>query len=285
MSFFKKFVRPFRPYLFRLFLLILKMRKKKNILILWNRGLGDIALGLYGLNLRIKEIIPDCQITYLTREDLAIGFSFLKNCQYIVDPEMKRGCKYTISKKFIDAFDYCLLKPNPTDWLIDLLSTLTPKLEIENLEPNFSKSKIGIHVQSETGQFYGYEKNWPKDAFLELIKKLNQKGIRPVLFGLKKDTFFQQVDAEDRRGELDLSSVMKKIIHECHTLIAPDSGILSLFYYFTQPNPIHVISLWSDPNQGILKQNVPSPNPLLKHTPLIEKDLKNLSVEKVLKHL
>jgi ADP-heptose:LPS heptosyltransferase len=285
MSVFKKLARPFKPYLFRLFLLTLKMRKKKNILILWNRGLGDIALGLYGLNSRIKEIIPDCQITYLTREDLAIGFSFLKNCQYIVDPKMKRGCNYIVSKKILGAFDYCLRKPNPTDWLIDLLSTLTPKLELEDLQLNFTKNKIGIHVQSETGQFYGYEKNWPTEAFLLLIEKLNQKGVRPILFGLKKDSFFQNVDVEDQRGDLDLSSVMKKIINECHTLIAPDSGILSLFYYFAHPNPIHVVSLWSDPKQGILKQNVLSPNPLLKHTPLIEKDLKNLSVEKVLNSL
>lgn len=285
MSVFKKIIRPLRPYLFRFFLFILRIRRKKNILIVWNRGLGDIALGLYGLNVRIKQMIPDCQITYLTRTDLACGFSFLDGSKYIVDDLMTRGERYHPAKVITDSFDYCFKKPNPTDWLLDLLCTITPNLKIKGFHPNFTKNTIGIHVQSETSQFYGYEKNWPQESFLELIKRLNQRGIKPILFGLKKDSFFSEVDVEDTRGELDLLSVMEKIINDCHTLIAPDSGILSLFYYFSHPNPIHVISLWSDPKQGILKQNVPSPNDELKHTPLIEKDLKNLSVEKVLKLL
>ncbi len=53
---------------------MLKKQSGKKILIFWNRGLGDIALGLFAIVHRIREFIPDSQITFLTRPNLRDGF-------------------------------------------------------------------------------------------------------------------------------------------------------------------------------------------------------------------
>jgi hypothetical protein len=73
----------------------------------------------------------------------------------------------------------------------------------------------------------------------------------------------------------------------CSHLVVPDSGVLSLTYFIDQSFPLTIVSLWADPLQGVLKQNVVSPNPVLVHHPLIAKegDLKNVSVEQVLEYI
>jgi UDP-N-acetylglucosamine/UDP-N-acetylgalactosamine diphosphorylase len=57
-----------------------------------------------------------------------------------------------------------------------------------------------------------------------------------------------------------------------------------MIYYLDEAFPIRLITLWADPNHGILKQNVPSPNPKLIHSPLIGKkrDLSTVSVNQVM---
>ena len=59
----------------------------RRILIPWNRGLGDIALGLYALVYRIRKAIPDARITFVTRPDLAEGFKLLDNVETIIVKE------------------------------------------------------------------------------------------------------------------------------------------------------------------------------------------------------
>ena len=285
MGFIKKLFKPLAPTFFRLRLIFWKLQKKKSFLILWNRGLGDIALGLYGLNLRIRENIQEAQITYITREDLKIGFEFLGNCNVIVDPMMKRGKPYLMHEDLKREHAIIIEKANPTDWLLDQLNHIQPKMTLGQINLHKVKTKIALHVQSETGQFYGYEKNWPTSSFRNLIQKLNLQGITPLLIGLKKDDSYKELLVEDLRGELKLDQTIRLILEECHTLVAPDSGILSLVYYFEHPSPLKIISLWADPHQGILKQKVSSPNPLLNHIPLIEKDLKNLDVDSVMRVL
>jgi hypothetical protein len=58
-------------------------------------------------------------------------------------------------------------------------------------------------------------------------------------------------------------------------------------YYLNSPFKLNVVSLWADPKQGVLKQQVQSPNPLLQHIPLIakHKDICNISVKQVIKTL
>ncbi len=59
--------------------------------------------------------------------------------------------------------------------------------------------------------------------------------------------------------------------------------MLTAAYYLAQSFPLDVVSLWSDPRQGILKQGCPSPNPELRHVALVGRgdDVRNLSVGEV----
>src|SRR5579871_4557687 len=73
-------------------------KEGRKILLGWNRGLGDIALGLYAIIQRIREKIPDAEITFLTRENLRDGFSLLKNIEILIAPDWKRGEVVSVSK-------------------------------------------------------------------------------------------------------------------------------------------------------------------------------------------
>ena len=63
----KKLIRKFGPNPLDRILEKAKQKNHKTFLIYWNRGLGDIALGLYAIVHRIRETIPDAEITFLTR--------------------------------------------------------------------------------------------------------------------------------------------------------------------------------------------------------------------------
>lgn len=54
-------------------------------------------------------------------------------------------------------------------------------------------------------------------------------------------------------------------------------------FYVDEAFPLQVVSLWSDPRQGVLKQAVASPNPLLRHCALVgdDDDVRRLSVDRV----
>ena len=259
----------------------MRVLNKNKILIIWTKGLGDIALGLFALNTRILKWIPQSKITYLTRPDLHQGIELLRNCQVISDPLMKRGQPYIVSEKIKTDFDHIVYNCAPTFWIYDLLKKLTPRLKLESLNSSVKKSKIAIHVQTETAEFYRYDKNWPLEKFKKLIRRLNALGEKPVLLGLKKDDHFLDLYVEDLRGEKSILEVFHLILEECRVLIAPDSGILSMVYYLDHQVSLKVISLWSDPNQGILKQGVDSPNSLLEHIYFCNRDLSLVDVESV----
>ena len=109
-------------------------RKSKHFLICWNRGLGDIPLGLYALIYRIREFIPDVKITFLTRSDLLLGFSLLNQIEVLVDPSWKRGKPFNLKsslaclQKSEESFDVIIEHPDPTRWLKWQLGRITPKL-------------------------------------------------------------------------------------------------------------------------------------------------------------
>ncbi|MEN9654087.1 MAG: hypothetical protein RL235_199, partial [Chlamydiota bacterium] len=44
----------------------LARKARRSVLLGWNRGLGDIPLGVYAMVWRIKELVPDAAITILT---------------------------------------------------------------------------------------------------------------------------------------------------------------------------------------------------------------------------
>ena len=281
MGLIRKLLRPLSPFFFRFRLIFFRLIGIKRFEIVWNRGLGDIALGLYGLNLRIYEIIPDAQIHYFTRSDLKEGFTLLANCNVTVDVAMKRGQKVVWSQNK-PPNTVRIFKPNPTDWLKDQLKKVVPKLKIELPSIVLDKSEVALHVDSETGQYYGYEKNWPIEKFKILIEKLNEKGVIPVLIGLKKTEDFSHLKVKDLRGELGLIELMQYLLGFVKVIVAPDSGILSILYYLDVAIPIKVVSFWSDPHQGILKQGVKSPNPYLDHFALVQKDLRQLEPKRLL---
>lgn len=282
---------------------LLKRAKKvqhKRFLICWNRGLGDIPLGLYALTHRIRQFIPDATITFATRKDLADGFKMLDNVSTLIDPEWKRGALFDVKSTLIKAnltpsdFDVILEKPDPTRWLMWQLGKLVPKLSWnpawDFLHERFSlqpmTSYLGVHVQTETQ--YAYEKNWPIDFWNELFQKaIHEKGVKILLFGFAPNPVFEGPGIIDLRGKTSLFEMLAVIKNRCRYLLVPDSGVLSMAYYMNVSFPIDIVSLWADPKQGVLKQNVSSPNPFLRHIPLIaqDKDLRTVKTSTVLQSL
>lgn len=271
----------------------------QKFLVCWNRGLGDIPLGLYALTKQIHKFIPGASVTFLTRKDLAPGFELLGGVSVLVNSQWKRGNSYDLdlSLEQVGAqrkdFDVILEHPDPTRWLQWQLGKLTPRLqwkpEWDALSISFSLPKeplIGVHVQTETS--YSYEKNWPtshwNDFFLRATRDF---GAKIVLFGFSPFPSFEGNGIIDLRGKTTLFEMLSIIKNCCKSLLVPDSGILSITYYIDSPFPIQVVSLWADPNQGVLKQGVSSPNPLLRHHQLIaeEKNLSTVSVAQVINTL
>lgn len=230
--------------------------------------MGDVPLGLYGINLRIHQVQPNARIHYLIREDLVDIFSMLPGCTYEVVPGMKRGDGTRLG-----------LVVDPTKEAPWIPETVLPRLTLPEIDiTRFALSGrryIGMHIDTETGHFYGYEKNWPETHWRALIERAVALGFTPILFGTTKKN--EYVGALDLRGETSLKEVCEIVASHCTALVAPDSGILSTIYYIDRSYPLTVYSLWSDPNQGVLRQGVPSPNPELIHKPLIAEDLSTIA--------
>jgi hypothetical protein len=276
-----------------------KRDNKRRFLILWNRGLGDIALGLYALVLRIKDFIPDAEITFITRKDLEDGFRLLEGVNFISVSWWERGKPLDIGDTLIrlniknSDYDVFIEKVNPTKWLSWQIGNITPKLrwknEYDNLYKRFaldpSRFYIGAHVNTETQQFYGYNKDWHIENWQTLFEKLSEdQNKRIILFGINKTDHFNYPSVIDLRGKTTFLEMLSIIKNCCNILVAPDGGVLSTVYYLDVIFPITIISLWGDSNQGIMKQAVPSSNKGIKHIPLIGKDnnIVNISTEEVL---
>lgn len=254
-------------------------RGVKTVAIPWNRGMGDIALGLYAIVHRIRSFIPDAKITFITRSDLQESFQLLKGVDVVVDPSLERSVR---KSSFSFAADLILENADPSYWVAWQRGSLTPKLEWDcgwdDLCKRFDLPSgcVAAHVHCETG--YYFERNWPAEKWQELFSLLE----RPViLFGLKKEPLFKHPLLHDLRGETSTLEMLSIIKNRCSVLIAPDSGVLGLTYFLNTPFPVRVVSLWADPNHGVLKQNVPSPNPLLEHYPVISPNRKNAALIRV----
>lgn len=278
-------------------------RGYKRFLVAWNRGLGDIPLGLFAFVNRVKQYIPEPEITFLTRPELEDAFQLLEGVSVIVAPSWKRedgtptisGIKKTINIMGIDQkdFDVILNKVDPKGELKDCWGKLIPALKWKNnydtLWKNFdikclSGKLIGVHIDTETQKFYAHKKDWPPENWQMLFKKLSEnRDIKIILFGIRKTSSFDLPSVIDLRGKTSLLEMLSVIKNCCSILIAPDGGVLSITYYLNVNFPITVISLWGDPNQGILKQAVASPNIGLRHIPLTGRgnDISNITAEDV----
>lgn len=276
-----KIWRKFTPNPFESYLQTAKNKNQKRFLLTWNRGLGDVALGLYAMVHRIRECIPNAQITVLTRLDLKEGFSLLEGVETIAAPNWKRGETFSLRSTLKElklersSFDVLIENPDPTKWCKWQLGTLVPKLKWKNewddLVAKFAipdGQYVGVQVQTETS--YGYEKNWPEKNWKELLNKLyKERDVKAILFGQGTASDFLEEGMIDLRGKTTLLEMLSVIKNCCNYLVVPDSGVLSLSYYIDTSFPIKIVSLWADPRQGVLKQNVASPNPKLLHTPLL----------------
>lgn len=276
---------------------LLKRAEKKGaktFLLFWNRGLGDIALGLFAIVHRIREKIPDAKITFLTRENLKDGFTLLSGVDVIVARGLKRGDKVDVRSLINpDHFDVIIENPDPSKWVTWQRGTLTPLLhwqeewdslcEKYGLDPN--EKYVGAHVQTETN--YAHWRNWPLESWQDLFQKITSSGKKVLLFGFEKDDNFAIDGVIDLRGDTPLFELLSIIKNRCEALVVPDSGVSSMVYYLNEDFPIKHISLWADPYMGILKQNVASPNKGLQHIPILgkDKDISMITAQEVYGHI
>ncbi len=265
----------------------------------WNRGLGDIALGLVPLFRRIRAAVPAARIEVYTRDELVAGFA-LTDCDAVhAVPGLARGPAVDVAAaaaalgRALPANAVIFADPDPTRWLDGQRTTYPPLLRWDArwdtladaiVAPAPAGITIGAHVSSETARYYGYVKDWPVAHWRALVARYRDRGdLRWLLFGHAPESTIAGENVIDLRGRTDLASLLAVIRTRCRVLIAPDSGILTLAYYLAGTQDLDVISLWSDPRQGVLKQRCPSPNPRLVHTPLVgpDEDVRALPVERV----
>jgi len=297
--------------------------EKKKFLVVWNRGLGDIPLGLYALTQRMRSFIPNAEITFLTRPDLREGFALLGNVETLVNSNIRRWQEFSLQEVLgqlghqLSEFDEVFEKPDPTRWLKWQIGSLTPKLSWQSgwdsLCERFAIKNgtpiIGVHVQTET--FYnldaadlymaiaqsqisvlckipGVGKKTAEEKWRALFNRAaSEMGAKILLFGFQPTPQFEGEGVIDMRGRTSLIEMMSIIKNHCTHLVVPDSGVLSITYYLDIDCPLTVVSLWADPEQGVLRQKVPSPNARLKHYPLIgkRKDVGRIPVEAVMECL
>ncbi len=265
----------------------------------WNRGLGDIALGLVPLFARIRASDPRARIVVFTRADLADAFRLTDADEVHVVATATRGPAIDVAAAAasagvaLPAAATVFADPDPTRWLDGRRQVFPPALRwdpawnarADRLAPALPGAiDIGAHVSSETAQHYGYVKDWPAAAWRELIARFPAaRGVRWLLLGNEAAPPFAQDNVVDLRGRTAFLDLLALVRARCRVLVAPDSGVLTAAYYLAQDFPLEIVSLWSDPRQGILKQGCASPNPSLAHVPLVGRgdDVRNLACDDV----
>lgn len=279
-----------------------RLREATRFIIFWNRGLGDIPLGLHQVVVELKEQLPAARITVVTRAELAECFELLPVDEIVVDPKLSRADRDVARQSMrraglvVDPHDVVLASPDPTRWFRNgrrrqprlvwpgRFDALARRFDaLFDAEPG-DWIDIAVHVSSETATFYTYRKDWPLDRWQSLFDALRLRHpVRFVLLGLARDAAFDGMRCVDLRGRTSLLEMLSVIMQRCRLLIAPDSGVLTMAYCLDVARPLDVVSLWSDPRQGILKNGMASPNPLLRHIPLVGADeqVERISVDEV----
>ena len=265
----------------------------------WNRGLGDIALGLSPLFTRIRARIAGSRIVLVTRPDLAQMAALAGVDDVVVVQGLPRDAPldplHAAQAHGIAFRDQptVFADPDPTRWLEGQRAAYPPRLAWDAaldagadrfVVPAQGRTVIGAHVNSETAQYYGYIKDWPATSWRALFARFPAaRGVHWLLFGNAAEPRFDFPNVTDVRGSTSLHELLALVRRHCRVLVAPDSGILTAVYYLDNSSPLDVVSLWSDPRQGILKQGCASPNPALRHHPLQGRDgdVRNLAVPDV----
>ena len=272
---------------------------RPDIVFGWNRGLGDIALGLQPLFLRIRRVKPQARIVVVTRGELREGFLLTEADEVLAVEDLARGAPLDVRAvaraRGLDLARAAAVfeDPDPDRWIRRHRREWTARLhwraEFDARAERFrdelkDASFVGVHLSSETAQFYGYAKDWPLAHWERLFTLLSaREPVRFIVFGHRPEPPLARPDVVDLRGRTGVLEMLAVIRSHCKVLIAPDSGVLSLVYYLDAPRALTLISLWSDPDQGVLKQGVASPNPLLVHRPLTGRNgnVANITPEEV----
>jgi ADP-heptose:LPS heptosyltransferase len=265
----------------------------------WNRGLGDVGLGLTPYFARIRQAFDNASIDVITREDLAPVFELAGADAIHVVPGLKRGAAFEVAAEArrlgLDPQGYAGVFGNADlrRWEQSARETVAPKLHwparLDGLATRFVELEapgpwIGVHVQSETEKFYRYVKDWPVQRWPQLFAAVQAKvPAKFVLLGVAAGGRLAGPGVVDLRGRTTLLEALSLVRTRFQVLVAPDSGILSLVYLLDMQKDLGVVSLWADPRQGILKLAQPSPNARLRHHPLLgrNEEVGNISVEEV----
>ena len=207
----KKLYRKYGPNPLDRLLAKARHRKQVSFLLFWNRGLGDIALGLYAIVHQIRKFVPGARITFLTRPNLHDGFLLLKDVDILVAPNLKRGDKVNVHALLReigsdpDQFDLILENPDPTHWVSWQHGKLTPILhwqeKWDELWKKFDLGEgpyVGAHVQTESG--YASWRDWPMDSWRALFEKCASEGKKVILFGFEQEPKFDIPGVVDLRG-------------------------------------------------------------------------------------
>jgi len=225
----------------------------------------------------------------VTREDLAQPFELAGVDAIHVVASLARGQPVDLSSiAGPDAVAFA--DPDPTRWLEGRRREHPPRLSwrpqwnalADLVADDRNVVTVGAHVASETAQYYGYVKDWPAERFAALLSRFPE-NVRFVLFGNEARATFTQPNVVDLRGRTSFLELLSVLRNRCRILVAPDSGVLTAAYYLDETFPLDVISLWSDPRQGVRKQGCDSPNALLRHVAIdgAREDVRNIAVDTV----
>jgi hypothetical protein len=274
--------------------------RRRDFLFFWNRGLGDIALGLVPVFARIRRDVPRARIIVVTRPELAQPFAMTDADSIVTIPGLARGARITRDElRKVPGVDLergaiVFEDPDVNRWLRGRRSEFPPALRwnpawdalADRIAPAAAgEIYIGAHVSAETRQFYGYAKDWEPSAWRELMARLDDvPAVRWILFGQSAEPRYVRPNVIDLRGHTGYFEMASIIKNRCRVLVAPDSGVLATAFYLDARFPLDIVSLWSDPRQGILLQGCPSPNTLLRHVPLVGRaeQARNIPVDAVL---
>ena len=259
--------------------------KRDRVVFYWNRGLGDIALGLVPMFARAKARLPGAAIEVVTRADLAEPFRLTDASAIHVVPGLGRGepigaataCARLAADPRAGAL--AIDAPDPTRWLAVARASAPPRFrwsaEFDALAAPFvsrddDRPWIAVHASTETARHYRYVKDWPDEHWRALFDAMAaRRDARFVLVGFARKPPFDAPNVVDLRGRTRFLEMLALVRTRCSALVAPDGGVLNAVYFLDASFPITVVSLWSDPRQGLLKSRAPSPNPHLVHVPLV----------------
>ncbi len=270
-----------------------KARGIRRVILAWNRGLGDIALGVVGLVARIRADLPDAEVVVLTRDDLVEAFAMIPGVDVVRavpgwrrEPSRRGGPSepwaVDAARRVGLATDGALVLPDVRwgAWYYrEQVGRLVPRLrwrpEWEALaRPLLGPAdpgarRVAAHVDSETGHLYRYNKNWGAKRWGELFAHMSPGApVRVFLLGQGPGEAFAFPFVTDLRGRTSLREALGVILAS-GVCVAPDSGLLTFAHFLDVARPLALVSLWANAEHGILRYGVGSPNPHLRHTALV----------------